>query len=434
MIQSKPVLKYQAALESALLFVAIFLIYIVSPMITSGDSHFVIATDLTLIRHARGYVDEYTGQFAQTPWAVGHNKGHYWNMYPFGVPLLSLPFVWAADIAAGLAGIDLEAAAIQKPPLFLELTIASIFTAAAAVLLFLICRKRLSLPRSLLLAGLFAFGTPAYSSASRALWQHGPSMLLFCASILIWQALPRWKMSGAVALGIVAGCSYTVRSSNVAVIAIFAILIGFTASRMLLPYFCGAVAGVAPLFAFHLLAFGTWWSWYYRITQGSVASGALPIYPLLAILFSPSRGLFVFSPFLIFALLRLSPAFLRRYPPTRLEIAVGGLAVAWIIGTARWPYWWGGGSYGPRLLAETAPCLTILLIPVAESLALDKGRWRTLLTIAFIVAGSLSIAIHFRGAVSPAVYEWNALPVSVTEHPERVWSWRDAQFLRGLIP
>ena len=331
-------------------------------------------------------------------------------------------------------GFNLEAAAIQKPPLFLELTIASIFTAASAALLFLICRKRLSLPRSLLLAGLFAFGTPAYSSASRALWQHGPSMLLFCASILIWEALPRWKIPGAVALGIVAGCSYTVRSSNLALIAIFAILIGITARRMLLPYLCGTVAGVAPLFAFHLLAFGTWWSWYYRITQGSVASGALPISPLLAILFSPGRGLFVFCPFLIFALLRLGPPFLRRYPFTRLEIAVGGLAAAWIIGTARWPYWWGGGSYGPRLLAETAPCLTILLIPVAESLALDRGLRRMLLTIAFIVCGSVSIAIHLRGAASPAVYEWNSSPVSISEKPERVWLWKDAQFLRGLVP
>jgi hypothetical protein len=60
----------------------------------------------------------------------------------------------------------------------LELIFASLVTAAAAALLFYYVRGRLSLPKSLLLAGLFAFGTSAYSTASRGLWQHGPSMLL----------------------------------------------------------------------------------------------------------------------------------------------------------------------------------------------------------------------------------------------------------------
>src|SRR6201999_2844228 len=50
----------------------------------------------------------------------------------------------------------------------------------------------------------------------------------------------------------------------------------------------------------------------------------------------------------------------------------------------------------------------------------------------FAAAGILSVAIHAYGAMSTAPHEWNATPVSIDGGPERVWSWRDPQFLRGL--
>ena len=45
---------------------------------------------------------------------------------------------------------------------------------------------------------------------------------------------------------------------------------------------------------------------------------------------------------------------------------------------------------------------------------------------------ALSVLVNFRGASSPAVYRWNVDPVDVDQRPERLWDWRDPQFLRGL--
>lgn len=422
----------QIRLEALLFFLAVFLIYINSPIIASGDSRFVIPTALNIIRHGRADIDAYSSQFPEASWAARQEHGHTWNVYPIGVPFMILPLVWVADKGAGAAGFDLEAASKQRPALFLELILASIIAACAAALLFCYCRERLSLGQALLLAGLFALGTAVYSSASRGLWQHGPSMLLLIAALLIYERLERWKWPGAMVLGFCAGYSYAVRPANMAVTAGFTLLVVLTARRRLLPFAGGVVLGVAPLLAFNLAAFGTWSSYYYRLSQGNLFSLHVPLGPLCATLISPSRGLFVFSPFLLFVFARFLPSYRRQYKLRPIEMLLIGLALAFWLGAARWFMWWGGGSYGPRILTELLPSMTILLIPVVAGLSLNRGRNSEMLTVLFVLTGLLSVGIHLRGATSRAAVEWNGTPISVDEAPQRVWSWRDPQFLRGL--
>jgi hypothetical protein len=38
--------------------------------------------------------------------------------------------------------------------------------------------------------------------------------------------------------------------------------------------------------------------------------------------------------------------------------------------------------------------------------------------------------MHAQGALDISGYAWNADPVSVDAHPERLWDWRDPPFLR----
>jgi hypothetical protein len=163
-----------------------------------------------------------------------------------------------------------------------------------------------------------------------------------------------------------------------------------------------------------------------------ILSTSIPLGPLCGTLFSPSRGLFIFSPFLLFLFVRLLPFYRRKYALTPLEILLVLLSVAWWIGTARWPEWWGGGSYGPRLLCELLPCVVILLVPVAANLSLGGGWTSKACTALFAIAGAVSIGIHFRGATAQAVHDWNGGPPSISEAPQRAWSWKDPQFLRGL--
>src|SRR5437016_5243540 len=96
------------AWESMLTMFVVFMIYIASPIIVTSDSHFVIPTALSIIRHGDANIDEYPARFSEAIWAVHLENGHAWNVYPVGVPLLALPVVWVWDKAARLAGNDLE--------------------------------------------------------------------------------------------------------------------------------------------------------------------------------------------------------------------------------------------------------------------------------------------------------------------------------------
>jgi len=75
---------------------------------------------------------------------------------------------------------------------------------------------------------------------------------------------------------------------------------------------------------------------------------------------------------------------------------------------------------------------SILLVPVAANLSLGGGWTSKTCTALFAIAGAVSIGIHFRGATAQAVHDWNGGPPSISEAPQRAWSWKDPQFLRGL--
>ena len=79
--------------------------------------------------------------------------------------------------------------------LLVEVAIASTLVALTAMLLFFTARLYLGAAGSIALALLFAFGTSAWSTASRALWQHAPAMLMLTAALL--SALARGDSSRA---------------------------------------------------------------------------------------------------------------------------------------------------------------------------------------------------------------------------------------------
>jgi len=146
---------------------------------------------------------------------------------------------------------------------------------------------------------------------------------------------------------------------------------------------------------------------------------------LAGLLFSPSRGLLVYSPVLLF----LAPAvwLWRRARRGRVVGACALFAAAHVLVHAVWPIWWGGDCFGPRLLAETLPGLVLLLVPLLEWL--ERIR---LARVAFIALAAFSVFVQFVGAFCYPKGDWHARPVSVSHHLERLWDWRDNPIRRDL--
>src|SRR6266849_1966923 len=180
--------------EPGLLFVGLLIFYVACPVNTPFDSAWYLPTALSILKEGKVNIDEYAPTFHQGHGTIQVN-GHWYNDYPLGPALVALPFVAAAELLfRGLAPFSALSPKIARwvdrwryrscatGEINLDFwnipqrVIASILVSIAAVLMFLIASQSLSRPRALLLTLVFALGTSALSTATRALWQHGPSM------------------------------------------------------------------------------------------------------------------------------------------------------------------------------------------------------------------------------------------------------------------
>jgi hypothetical protein len=156
--------------------------------------------------------------------------------------------------------------------------------------------------------------------------------------------------------------------------------------------------------------------------------GERPAEGLAGVLFSPSRGLFTYQPWLILAV----GAFVVRQSAPQEEAPRSGpagwrwfcLAVvaAQVILTSLWNCWWGGHSWGSRLLAEAAPLGALLCLAPLRRYG-SSPRFRMAL-------GGLTLAAVLVQA--PGMYlnanNWCGA-VDIDTHPERLWSWSHPPFL-----
>ncbi|RJO67381.1 MAG: hypothetical protein C4523_09655, partial [Myxococcales bacterium] len=178
-----------------------------------------------------------------------------------------------------------------------------------------------------------------------------------------------------------------------------------------------AALGAVQL-AYNAVQFGSWSAFGQTImSEASVAARGVPsqwvwnpLPGIFGLLFSPSRGLFVYSPVLLFLAGWLTVKGRRARPDgattperRRLFCAWGSGAVGVLFVSAfRWE-WWGGFCWGPRFMTDAAPYLALLLPPVLESLRRVSAK------TAFALLLFLSIFIQWLGSVSDIYgpHSWN---------------------------
>jgi hypothetical protein len=85
-----------ALLTGTLLFVVLFATYVASPIRTSEDSRWSIATTMSFIRGAAGDLSAYlppSPDYASAGYALRTHENHTYTMYPIGASLLAVPAV-----------------------------------------------------------------------------------------------------------------------------------------------------------------------------------------------------------------------------------------------------------------------------------------------------------------------------------------------------
>ena len=189
----------------------------------------------------------------------------------------------------------------------------------------------------------------------------------------------------------------------------------------------GAAVVALPFCAYNLSVYGHPLPSYFQGGRLS-AQGATVAEAFAGNWVSPARGLLVFSPVLVFSL-GWAVAALRRRSLSPVDAVCLFLIVAHAVVISTFPHWWGGHSVGPRLFTDVLPCFAWLLAP-----ALPQGSGRSWRAAVLALFAAWSVWVHGRAAWTYALHRWNDGPPNVDLAPERLWDWKDPQFLRGLGP
>jgi hypothetical protein len=159
---------------------------------------------------------------------------------------------------------------------------------------------------------------------------------------------------------------------------------------------------------------------------------ALPFWEGLAVqLISPNRGLFVFSPVLLFAVSGFVLAV--RAPEDRgLHVAFAATVIFHLVLVSRHHTWWAGWSFGPRFMIDVLPFLAYFLAFNLRAIyPVDSAR-KKMAAAAVGLLTVVSLAIHAQGALRGAPDRWNAWPADVVKNPVRAGALNNLQFTRGI--
>ena len=414
---------------AVVLFAAILTGYLLSGNRAPFDSALYLHTSLSIVREGNTNLDEYPDILAQVWWPPDRVDGHQYDVAPIGIPVLSVPIVWLADRVWPLIGQgDFQQYLQHHYPVELQSIMASILVALTAVLLYCLARRRLTWPYAVLLALMFAFCTTAWSVVSRTLWQHGPSMLLLTLA-LIMTLQAQDKPQRIQYIGLIVALAYVTRPTNSIAVVAYTLFVFLFYRKWLWKYFAWAAVVAIPFIAYSLTTYHSILPLYY---QGFVRlSGATFLEAFIGHWVSPSRGLLIYSPILILAIIGIWLTIKQRQWQRVDGLLLGIIGAHWIV-VSLWWNWWAGVSFGPRIWSDMLPYLVYFMIPTLLAFAALRGKRRWLAAIGGVVLIGWSVFVHYRGANAGEPMDWNGAPAPIDAFPRRVWDWRDPQWLHGV--
>ena len=147
---------------------------------------------------------------------------------------------------------------------------------------------------------------------------------------------------------------------------------------------------------------------------------------------SPSRGILVFSPFLLAFLFSIRDFILIFIRKISLLLFAGWIILHLVV-ISKFPHWWGGFSYGPRLMIETFVPFYLLFIEFISQVDLkSKSLGRTAVIIFMVI--SIPASVYFNSI--QGLYNmysglrWNINP-NIDRNPQYLFDWKYPQFLHN---
>jgi hypothetical protein len=364
---------------------------------------------------------EADGKLVSDPGSLGYlvptrRAGQYSNVFGIGAAVSALPAVAIVNTFFG----SLEAhrfAGWQAGKVM-----ASLYVASSAGFLYMAIRTFVGTRTALLIALSYGLATCAWSVSSQSILQHAPNQFFLTVAIWAFCNLSNNARRFGAVLGASLGAATWCRPTTAVVVVVIGVYLAFKERRAFTAYVCAGLPFAVTMLAYNLYIFGQPVAFAQamiyesaRVRTGSSSIWQTPLWlGAVGELFSPSRGLFIFSPFLLFALAGCWAIWRRPGYEVLRPITIAMFAI-WLVEFGHFD-WWGGWSFGYRHLVDTMPFMMLPLVLVIPQLAR-----RRVLALVFGLALVWSLAVQALGAWTYDL-AWNnrfALEVCLPDGTER---------------
>lgn len=310
-------------------------------------------------------------RFARLTVDKAEHDGHFYADKTPGLSLLAVPAVALARQVMAAGGNDNPddiVVFVRYVTVATASTVSLLAALAAAVLYLFVRRLGVSDAAALFASAALALGTPFFGWAA-TFFVHAASgsVLLLAVAIIGWTE--RTSLRRASAVGLVLGYLLVMdltAAPAAALIAIWAVVRSPARGTTIAGLVAGGALGMAPLFIYNALAFGSPLKLGYSQVVGFEGMKAglfgvsLPDPVVLGeLLFGHFRGLLPMAPVLL--LVPFGLVAMWRAGQRGLTVVVAGTVLSSLLINAGYHYWDGGSSTGPRHLVAMLPLAAIAL-------------------------------------------------------------------------
>jgi 4-amino-4-deoxy-L-arabinose transferase-like glycosyltransferase len=430
------------------IFLLIFFVYnITTRLAINGDTTPAAILPFLIIEYQTVYFDPIYSLLAQNgvPYQYVLTNGHYASIFPIVTPILITPMYLVHSFF-----ITTFPAAINYTSLLAKFS-ATILAALAGTFVYLIAKKLFKRKIALITTIIFAFGTLTWAISSQTLWQHGTSELLLAIALFcIVRNEIKPSFINITILGIASGLFLFNRPPDG--LLLIPILYYIWRNRdQWLPFVGGALISGLPFLAYNLATFGNLFGGYGENLNMVVTGMGSPLAVLVhfaGLLISPSRGLFIYSPILLFGIWGFYLVYKKEtdnnQEGTQKKKQNAGLFnksikstllifIPCIIGTiliySAFSPWFGGWCFGPRFLIGFLPVLAIVtgygIAPYLEKRPDTPSK--KVISIIILVLIIYSVIVQAIGAWAYPYTDWDK-----GAGDQKVWDWSDMQIASSV--
>ncbi len=380
--------------------------------IAAGDTIPARYLPLSILREGNFDLDEFRNLHPRSAVSgIVYRGNHYVSFYPVGAPLIAVP-IYLPSAIGPMPGNSRFTTDLEK-------LAASLLVVLSVIVLYFAVLALTSRRMALLIAAIYALGTSSFSVSSQALWQHGPSQLCLAAALYCLVRGSKEPLWTSLA-GFPAALAVVCRPTDALLVIPMGLYVLFHQTRQLPGFLLCSVPPILFQALYNYYYFDNPFRTQWRVTRAEFWSTPL-IEGIASILFSPARGLFIYSSIFVFSIVGVVLAWRNNGTLLFRYLSIG--VVANLLLYSKFFMWWGGSTYGPRLLADLSPILCLFLCEI--KMLFIKGYAR----IIFIVLTTFSIAAHAIGAYADDPF-WNA-DLHIDSSSNVAWLWTDNQLINA---